>query len=107
MPILADARPQARARVAGSPATPDFRHAGACLEDPDLFFGPDREREPARKLREAEAVIVCWGCSVRGECLSWALARPDLSQFGVWGGYGEDELHELKGGISSRRRRAA
>lgn len=51
---------------------------GNCVGvDPDLFF-------PKRGASTAEARAVCDGCSVRDECLSWALALPE--KHGIWGG---------------------
>lgn len=63
----------------------------------DLFFGPDREREPARKAREAEAAPVCQVCPVRTECLGYAVARPE--KYGIWGGMNEENR------AAERRRR--
>lgn len=57
--------------------TQDWADFANCLGvDPDLFF-------PARGDRTEEAKAVCQGCSVRAECLEYALANSE--KFGVWG----------------------
>jgi WhiB family redox-sensing transcriptional regulator len=42
----------------------------------------------------AEATAVCAGCPVRLECLQFALESNQ--EFGVWGGYAEDERRDLR-----------
>ena len=71
----------------------DWRHEAACLdEDPELFF-PIGNTGPAL-LQIEEAKKVCQRCTVREECLAWALeAGPD---HGVWGGMSEDERRAFK-----------
>jgi hypothetical protein len=74
--------------VTGHVRPEDFRHRAACLSvDPDAFFSAAvRGREYERQVSIAKAV--CAGCSVRAECLSWALAhQPD----GIAGGMTENE----------------
>ncbi|WP_433364235.1 WhiB family transcriptional regulator [Streptosporangium sp. CA-115845] len=63
-----------------------------------LFFGADKERQPERDIRERQAKEICSRCSVRTECLSYALSRPE--RHGVWGGLNEEER------ASERRREA-
>jgi WhiB family redox-sensing transcriptional regulator len=71
----------------------DWRHFAACLdEDPELFF-PVGDTGPAL-LQVVEARAVCARCPVRVECLTWALETGQ--NYGVWGGYTEDERRELK-----------
>jgi WhiB family redox-sensing transcriptional regulator len=75
-----------------------WQDGAACRgEDLLLFFGPDGERQPERELREAKAKAVCMRCPVRGECLDYAVSRPEGS--GTWGGLDPDERH------AERRRR--
>lgn len=75
----------------GKPGTVfDWQDGTPCGEtDPDVFFGPDKEAEPARDKREAQAKAICAGCRSRRPCLDYAIAR-NLRQ-GVFGGLGEDE----------------
>jgi WhiB family transcriptional regulator, redox-sensing transcriptional regulator len=55
-------------------------------EDPELFF-------PDPSEAAAEALTVCGRCSVRRECLSWALTRRE--RYGVWGGTTERDREAL------------
>jgi WhiB family transcriptional regulator, redox-sensing transcriptional regulator len=78
----------------------DWRSAGACLgADPDLFF-PISTTGPAEK-QVARAKTICAGCTVRTECLEFALAHEQV--YGIWGGTTpEDRQRDRR-----RRRRAA
>jgi WhiB family redox-sensing transcriptional regulator len=59
----------------------------ACREaDPSLFFASTRDDERA-------ALVVCSTCSVKGECLEFALESRE--RFGVWGGTTERERRKL------------
>jgi WhiB family transcriptional regulator, redox-sensing transcriptional regulator len=49
-----------------------------------LFFGPDGETEPERRIREAKAKAICASCPVQVQCLDYALEHHVRS--GVWGG---------------------
>lgn len=80
-----------------SPATGrDWRRSAACRDvDPELFF-PVGDAGPAL-MQTAQARAVCLRCSVRLECLSWALtALPE----GVAGGLTAVE----RAGLRRRRR---
>lgn len=55
--------------------------------DPELFF-------PERGASLAEARAVCAGCTVRTECLDYALAIGE--KYGVWGGLSERERRRLR-----------
>lgn len=79
--------------MASVPATQDWRHAAACLEeDPELFF-PIGESGPAL-LQIEQAKAVCARCEVRETCLRWAL---DTGQdAGVWGGLSESERRRVR-----------
>jgi WhiB family redox-sensing transcriptional regulator len=82
----------------------DWRHFAACLdEDPELFF-PVGDTGPAL-LQVAEAKAVCAGCPVRVECLTWALETGQ--NYGIWGGYTENERRELKRRNARTRARTA
>jgi WhiB family redox-sensing transcriptional regulator len=65
-----------------------WQHAANCLGvDPALFF-------PERGESTREAKSVCAGCSVRVECLEYALEQDE--RFGIWGGLSERERRRLK-----------
>jgi WhiB family redox-sensing transcriptional regulator len=60
---------------------------GACVgTDPELFF-PDRGNQ-IEKVAQAKAI--CAGCTVRTECLSYALSMG-RSLLGIWGGLTDHE----------------
>jgi len=54
-----------------------------------LFFGPDGERQPERDIRERKAKALCGACTVKMDCLGYAVSRPE--KYGTWGGLNEDE----------------
>lgn len=71
----------------------DWQMHGACRGmNTDLFFHPERERGPARALREARAKQVCRGCPVIDRCRGHALAVHEA--YGVWGGLSVAERDE-------------
>jgi WhiB family transcriptional regulator, redox-sensing transcriptional regulator len=72
----------------------EWRLSALCAEtDPEAFF-PELGGSP----RAAKAV--CAQCSVRAECLEFAIANDE--RFGVWGGTTEKERRQLR-----RRSRSA
>jgi hypothetical protein len=83
----------------------DFRHHAACRSqavDPEVFF-PIAESGPELARQVEAATTVCAGCSVRSQCLSWALsALPD----GIAGGMTEGERRTERGRRARARRRA-
>ena len=77
---------------------------GACRQaDPELFFPvPAITGLTARQVEAAKAV--CGHCSVRANCLSYALeAMPE----GIWGGTTLDERRAVRGAALRRARYAA
>lgn len=59
-----------------------------CVEvDPEIFF-------PERGGSSKAARAVCGECTVRQECLLYALANRE--QFGIWGGTSERERRRLR-----------
>lgn len=70
---------------------PGWRDKALCAQtDPELFF-------PEKGGSTRESKRVCMGCSVKDECLEYALANDE--RFGVWGGLSERERRRLKQGI--------
>jgi len=61
-------------------------------EDPELFF-PIGSTGPAAVQAEV-AKAVCAHCTVRDECLEWALTTGQDS--GVWGGLAEEERRAIR-----------
>ena len=57
--------------------------------DPELFFP---ERGGVRFVRKAKSI--CGDCTVRDECLEYALANDE--RFGVWGGKSERERNRMR-----------
>jgi WhiB family redox-sensing transcriptional regulator len=59
-----------------------------CLNaDPDVFF-------PEKGGSTREAKRICAECTVRVECLEYALEHDE--RFGIWGGMSERERRKLK-----------
>lgn len=59
-----------------------------CLQvDPEIFF-------PERGGSSKAARAVCDQCTVRIECLKYALTNRE--QFGIWGGTSERERRKLR-----------
>jgi len=67
---------------------PQWVADGLCAEtDPEAFY-------PEKGGSAREAKRVCTHCTVRAECLSYALAHDE--RFGVWGGLSERERRRMK-----------
>lgn len=78
----------------------DWVDRARCREiDPELFF-PVGSTGPAADQAQ-EARTVCQMCTVRSECLEWALETGQDS--GVWGGIAEEERRSMR----RARRKAA
>jgi WhiB family redox-sensing transcriptional regulator len=67
----------------------DAPEAACRKADPDLFFPNDGDNV----AQIAEAKAVCAGCSVRDDCLAFALKYP---QYGIWGGLTDEERRKLR-----------
>lgn len=61
--------------------------ARCVVVDPEIFF-------PERGGSSKAARAVCSDCTVRQECLLYALANRE--QFGIWGGTSERERRRLR-----------
>jgi WhiB family redox-sensing transcriptional regulator len=68
----------------------EWQFRGLCREvGPALFFHPEGERGPERRMRDLAAKAVCARCPVLRECRTHALLARE--PYGVWGGLTEDE----------------
>lgn len=67
---------------------PAWHADAACKEHPELSWFPERG-EVVDKQK-----AVCAGCSVRQECLNYALSDERL--FGVWGGMSTRQRRRLR-----------
>ncbi len=83
----------------------DWRELAACRDsDPSLFFPIGTTGPAVDQIEVARAI--CAQCSVREECLNYALETNQ--EAGVWGGYAEDDRRRLrKRWLAERRRRAS
>lgn len=80
----------------------DWRDLSACRDsDPEIFF-PIGSTGPAVDHID-KAVAICGACSVKEECLQYALETKQES--GVWGGYAEDDRRRLRKRWLAERRR--
>ena len=73
--------------------------ANCCGADPDLFF-------PERGASTRTAKGICRECSVRNECLEFAIVSSE--KFGIWGGLSERERRKIRRqrAVAAERRRA-
>lgn len=80
----------------------DWRHQAACISvDPELFF-PIGALGPAVRQSD-DARSICARCTVRNECLGWAMEQG--MDHGVWGGLTEEERRSLRRGQARSSRR--
>ena len=77
------------ALLAGDPFDGEpWQEKALCAQtDPDSFF-------PEQGVAAREAKRVCASCSVRSECLEYALKNDE--RFGIWGGFSESERRALR-----------
>jgi WhiB family redox-sensing transcriptional regulator len=69
-----------------------WRDSAACRHvDPELFFPIGNGGAAVPQIEQAKAV--CASCPVRSPCLAFALATSQ--EYGIWGGYDEDERRVL------------
>jgi len=73
----------------------DWQLKAACRgPQATVFFPPpSTERRDEKRFRERNAKAICESCSVRDDCLSYALTIRE--QHGIWGGLSESERREL------------
>jgi WhiB family redox-sensing transcriptional regulator len=90
-------------QILPSPTSVAWQELAACRDsEPSLFFPAGTTGVALEKINEALAI--CRTCSVREECLRYALESNQES--GIWGGYPEDERRRLrKRWLAERRRR--
>lgn len=75
--------------TSSAPAARDWRDNAACRDvDSDLFFPVGTGDHAANAIQARAALAVCAGCSVRRECLAFAVGKAE--KHGVWGGMTED-----------------
>lgn len=85
--------------MAGYSAETEWQSRALCAQtDPELFHP-----KVGRPCREARSV--CGACEVRGECLDYALAKPETD--GVWGGLTYRERRRLQAAQRAEQRAAA
>ena len=76
----------------------DWQVNARCHEvDPEIFF-------PERGGSSKAARAVCSQCTVRAQCLEYALNNKE--QFGIWGGTSERERRRLRRERTMRRLRS-
>lgn len=69
----------------------------ACRDaDPELFF-PQAESGVMPKVQLKTARGWCTGCTVRADCLSYALGNPEKAPWGIWGGLTPRERERYAG----------
>ena len=73
--------------------------------DTNLFFPSGYLRAEEKYKIEQIAIRICKSCSVRAECLEYAISNPSLVTDGVWGGYSDKDIQK-KQRLRMRQRRA-
>ena len=69
-------------------AEPEWHERALCAQtDPEAFF-------PEKGGSTRDAKKVCGACTVKQECLEYALANDE--RFGIWGGLSERERRKLR-----------
>jgi WhiB family redox-sensing transcriptional regulator len=59
-----------------------------------VFFPPSRpERREEKRYREIRAKAICETCTVKYDCLDYALGIRE--QHGIWGGFSEIERRDM------------
>lgn len=73
----------------------DWQSLSACKNmDTSIFFYEDNERGEVKEERIAKAKGICNGCSVRQQCLEFALQIKE--NYGIWGGLTPEERQTIK-----------
>lgn len=81
----------------------DWRAAGACLSaDPELFFPISKGGVTDRQV--AVALSVCASCTVRQQCLDFAMQMAETN--GIWGGTTPEERIRARRKATRRRKEA-
>jgi WhiB family transcriptional regulator, redox-sensing transcriptional regulator len=71
-----------------------LKHAACRGPQASVFYAPPRfEPKNDRLRRERQAKAICADCTVRVDCLRFAIETGET--FGVWGGLTEVERREL------------
>jgi WhiB family redox-sensing transcriptional regulator len=80
-------------RFRHDPAAMSWAPRARCVgEDPELFFPMGAGDRFTDQVDRAKSV--CHRCSVRAECLEWALVT--CQDAGVWGGLDEEERRRIR-----------
>lgn len=73
----------------------DWQSKSACKDqDTSLFFYEDNERGEIKDKRIAAAKQICDGCSVKTQCLEFALQIKE--DYGIWGGLTPEERYTIR-----------
>lgn len=79
---------EVRQAVAPKSETEEWKAESACRSHPEVDFFPDRGEDTDAAKR------ICAGCTVRRECLTYALTTP-VERNGIWGGTSGRERRKL------------
>ncbi len=85
-------------------ALKEWQERSACRDsDPELFFPVGTTGAAIHQIERAMAI--CSVCEVTDSCLQYALETNQ--EFGVWGGYPEDDRRRLRKRWLAEKRRVA
>jgi WhiB family transcriptional regulator, redox-sensing transcriptional regulator len=78
-----------------------WQHKAACKGPQSaMFFPPSHfERKEDKERRERNAKTICAQCSVKGDCLSYAIEIRE--PHGIWGGLNESERRVMLARVAS------
>lgn len=79
----------------------DWRRLAACKGvDPELFFSSDDLPDKRERIeRESAAKAICLRCTVRTDCLDYAVTAGE--RYGIWGGLNAQERRAYaRGGVA-------
>ena len=80
-----------------------WRNEALCRDtDPELFFPIGTTGQALLQISEAKNV--CCECTVKRECLEFAIETNQ--DCGIWGGLSEDERRDVRRKIAAERRAA-
>ncbi len=75
------------------PDTSWMKDANCKSAGPDIFFPGSGAHDRDANKKRREALLLCWGCDVRSECLEYALKHESK---GLWGGMTDRQRRKIR-----------
>lgn len=93
IPVLNSRAVAALSRVLDAEPGTGFPGALCAQIGPELYF---TEEGLGVSDNDRMALLLCYRCPARAQCLLFALDNPDTSHYGAWGGLRQRNLEWLK-----------